>query len=91
MRNAISTVLIGFAAIVVVLGLLYYFKILALIALLIGFGVLIEIILLSIVIVVVLIFAVPYYVLAKKPKIDEYGRYTLDEVKGKEADTKQKE
>jgi membrane protein implicated in regulation of membrane protease activity len=91
MRNTISTVLIFLAAIVLILGLLHYFKILALIALLIGFGVLIGAIIFIIVSVALLIFAVPYYLLAKKPKIDDYGMYTLEDVKGKEVDAKKKD
>ncbi len=94
MRNAIFVVLIFLSAVAIILGLLYYFKILALIALLIGFGVLIGIVLFAVVAGVVLIFAVPYYLLAKEPKIDEYGTYTLDDVKGKEEeddDVKKKE
>lgn len=91
MRNTIITILIGFAAIALVLGLLHYFNIIARIALFIGFGVLIGVILIGIFSLLVLIFAVPYYLLAKKPKIDEYGSYTLDEVKGKETDAKRKE
>jgi membrane protein implicated in regulation of membrane protease activity len=91
MRNAISTVLIFLAAIALILGLLHYFKILALIALLIGFGVLIVVIICIIVTVVVLIFAVPYYLLAKKPNIDDHGMYSLEGVKGKEEDAKKKD
>lgn len=84
MKDSIIALFIFLSAVVVVLGLLHYFDVLAVIALLIGFGVLIAIILFTIVTGVVLIFAVPYYLLAKKPKIDAYGNYTLEDVKGKE-------
>jgi len=52
---------------------------------------LIGIILFTIITGVVLIFAVPYYLLAKKPRIEKYGNYKLEEVKGKEEDVKRKE
>ncbi len=83
MRNAIFAVFIFLSAVAIILVALYYFKILALIALLIGFGVLIGIVIFVVVAGVVLILAVPYYLLAKEPKIDEYGTYTLEDVKGK--------
>ncbi len=91
MRNTIIAAIIFLAAAVIILGLLHYFKILTLIALLIGFGVLIGIILFTIITGVALIFAVPYYLLAKKPKIDEFGSYKLEDVKGKEEDVKRNE
>jgi len=91
MRNTLITVLIFLSAVVIILGLLHYFEILALIALLIGFGVLIGVIIFIVVSVIVLIVAVPYYLLAKKPTIDEYGTYTLEEVKGKGEDVKKKD
>ena len=86
MRNTIIAVFIFLSAVVIILGLLHYFKIFAFIALLIGFSVLIGVIGFTVVTVVVLIFAVPYYLLAKKPKIEEYGSYKLEDVKGKEED-----
>ena len=91
MRNTIFTLLIFLSAVVIILGLLHYFKILALIALLIGFGVLIGVIIFIVLTVIVLIVAVPYYLLAKEPKIDEYGTYTLEEVKGKGEEVKKKD
>ncbi len=91
MRRAIIALLIFLSAVVIILGLLHYFKILTLIALLVGFGVLIGIILFTIISGVVLIFAVPYYLLAKKPKIEVFGSYKLEDVKGKEEDVKRKE
>lgn len=91
MRNAIIAAIIFLSAVVIILGLLHYFKILALIALLIGFGVLIGIILFTVITGVALIFAVPYYLLAKKPKIEQFGSYKLEDVKGKEEDVKRKE
>lgn len=91
MRNTIIAFLIFLSAVVLILGLLHYFKILAFIALLMGFGVLIGVILFTVVTGVVLILAVPYYLLAKKPKIEEYGNYRLEDVKGKEEDVKREE
>lgn len=91
MRKTIITLLIFLSAVAIILGLLYYFKILALIALLIGFGVLIGVIVFAVVSGVVLIFAVPYYLLAKQPIVDEHGTYTLEDVKGKEEDVKKRE
>ena len=37
---------------------------------------------------VVLILAVPYYLAAKKPKIEKFGNYKLEDAKGKEDDAK---
>lgn len=91
MRNPIVTVLLFLAAIAIILGVLYYFEILALIALLIGFGALIAIIIFGVLSGVALIFAVPYYLLAKEPKIDKHGTYTLKDAKGKEEDVKKKD
>lgn len=83
MKNSILAVLIFLAAVALILGVLHYFEILALIALVIGFGVLIGIIIFVVVSGIVLILAVPYYLIAKEPKIDTYGSYTLEDVKGK--------
>jgi hypothetical protein len=83
MKSSIIAVLIFLAVVVVILGVLHYFEILALIALAIGFGVLIGIIILGVVAGIALILAVPYYLLTKEPKIDSYGSYTLEDVKGK--------
>ena len=65
-----------------------YFDILALIALLVGFGVLVGVIVFAVVSGVVLILAVPYYLAAKKPKIEKFGKYKLEDAKGKEDDAK---
>lgn len=82
-NSSIIAVLIFLAIVALILGALHYFEILALIALVIGFGVLIGIIIFVVVTGIVLILAVPYYLLAKEPKIDTYGSYTLEDVKGK--------
>ena len=42
-----------------------------------------------IILAVLFIFAVPYYVVTKKPDVQEYGSYTIKDVKGKEDDKKQ--
>lgn len=39
---------------------------------------------------VVLILAVPYYLALKKPRIEKFGTYKLEDVKGKEDDAKKK-
>ena len=83
MKNSIIAVLIFLAVVAIILGVLHYFEVLALIALVIGFGVLIAIIIFVIVAGIVLILAVPYYLIAKEPKIDTYGSYRLEDVKGK--------
>lgn len=83
MKSSIIAVLIFLAAVALILGVLHYFEILALIALVIGFGVLIGIIILVVVSGIALILAVPYYLLTKEPKIDSYGSYTLEDLKGK--------
>ncbi|MBN1762218.1 MAG: hypothetical protein JW878_03935 [Methanomicrobia archaeon] len=83
MKNSIIAVLIFLAVVVVILEVLHYFEILALIALVIGFGMLIGIIIFIIVAGIALILAVPYYLITKEPKIDSYGSYTLADVKGK--------
>lgn len=89
MRNTFIALFIFLSLIAIIIGLLYYFEVLALIALVIGFGALIAIILFTVVIGVVLIFAVPYYLVTKKPKVEEYGSYRLKDVKGKEEDIKE--
>ncbi len=90
MRNSAIAVLIFLALVAILLGLFYYFDILALIALLVGFGVLLGLIVLAVVSGVVLILAVPYYIAAKKPKIEKFGNYKLEDAKGKEDDAKEK-
>jgi len=82
-RNAILSAIIFIIAVATLLGLLQYYKILAILAALIGLGVLIAIIVLAVATGVALIFAVPYYLLAKKPKVYEHGGYKLEDVKGK--------
>ncbi|PXF53834.1 MAG: hypothetical protein C4B56_00055 [Candidatus Methanophagaceae archaeon] len=82
-RNAILSAIIFIIAVAILLGLLQYYKILAILAALIGLGVLIALIVLAVATGVALIFAIPYYLLAKKPKVDEYGDYKLENVKGK--------
>jgi membrane protein implicated in regulation of membrane protease activity len=91
MRNALVAILLFLAAVAILLGVLHYFKILALIALVIGFGVLVGIVLLGVITGILLILAVPYYLVAKKPKIEEHGTYTLEDVKGKEDEVKKRE
>jgi membrane protein implicated in regulation of membrane protease activity len=88
MRNLAIAVLIFLAIVVIIMGLLYYFDIRALIALLVGFGVLVGVIVFAVVSGVVLILAVPYYLAAKKPKIEKFGNYKLEDAKGKEDDAK---
>ena len=82
-RNAILSAIIFIIAVVILLGLLQYYKILAILAALIGLGVLIALIVLAVATGVALIFSIPYYLLAKKPKVDEHGDYKLENVKGK--------
>ena len=91
MKSSIVAVLAFLVAVVLILGVLHYFEVLALIALVIGFGVLIGIIIFVVVAGIVLILAVPYYLIAKEPKIDSYGSYTLGDVKGKGVEEKGEE
>jgi len=82
-RNAILSAIIFIIAVAILLGLLQYYKILAILAALIGLGVLIALIILAVATGVAFIFAIPYYLLAKKPKVDEHGDYKLENVKEK--------
>jgi len=82
-RNAILSAIIFVIAVAILLGLLQYYKILAILAALIGLGVLIALIVLAVATGVALIFSIPYYLLAKKPKVDAHGDYKLENVKGK--------
>lgn len=88
MRNAVTAVAIFLAIVAVIAGILYYFDVLAQIVLLVGLGVFVGLIVLIVVGGVVLIFALPYFLVTKTPKIDEYGKYRLEDAKGKEEDTK---
>jgi membrane protein implicated in regulation of membrane protease activity len=90
MRNSAIAVLIFLAIVAIILGLFYYFDILAFIALLVGFGILVGVIVFAVVSGVVLILAVPYYLAVKKPKVERFGNYKLEDAKGKEDDAKQK-
>ena len=83
MRNAVIAVIIFLAAVAIIIGVLYYFDILASIALLVGFGVLVGLIVFAVVSGVVLILALPYYLAVKKPNIEEFGNYRLEDAKGK--------
>ena len=83
MRNAVIAVIIFLAAVAIIIGVLYYFDILASIALLVGFGVLVGLIVFAVVSGVVLILALPYYLVTKKAKIEEFGNYRLEDAKGK--------
>ncbi|MBN1455650.1 MAG: hypothetical protein JW945_05330 [Methanomicrobia archaeon] len=84
MKRGILAVLVFVACIAILLVVLHVFKILALLALLIGFGVLVGIILLVIITGILMIIALPYYMVIKEPSIDEQGSYTLADVKGKD-------
>ena len=88
MRNSAIAVLIFLAIVAIILGLFYYFDIIALIALLVGFGVLVAVIVLAVVSGIVLILAVPYYIAVKKPKPEKFGNYRLEDAKGKDDDAK---
>ena len=88
MRNSAIAVLIFLAIVAIIVGLFYYFDILALIALLVGFGILVCVIVLAVVSGVVLILALPYYLASKKPKLEKFGNYRLEDAKGKEDDAK---
>ena len=83
MRNAVIAVIIFLAAVAIIIGVLYYFDILASIALLVGFGVLVGLIVFAVVSGVVLILALPYYLVTKKANIEEFGNYRLEDAKGK--------
>ncbi len=70
-----------FAAILLVL---HFLGILLLAIAFMGLFVLIAIFLLVVAFGLVMIFLAFYYMLKKKPEVQEYGDYTLDQVKGKE-------
>jgi membrane protein implicated in regulation of membrane protease activity len=88
MKSGMLAVLIFVAGIAILLLVLHYFKILALLALLIGLGVLVGIIILVLIAGILVIVALPYYLVTKEPTIDEQGSYTLADVKGKDEDEK---
>ena len=88
MKSGILAGLTFVAAIALLLVALHVFKILALLALLIGLGVLVGIILLVVIAGILVIVALPYYLVTKEPTIDEQGSYTLADVKGKDEDKK---
>lgn len=78
---AIAVFLIIIAAILVILHFLGIFIILTLI-----FGLLLfALIIIGIVILILIfIFATPYYLLKKKPEVEEYGEYSLEQIKGED-------
>ncbi len=78
---AIVLFLIVFAGILLVL---HFLGILLLAIAFFGLFLLIGIVLLVIAIGLFLIFMTFYYMLKKKPVVQEYGSYTLDQVEGKE-------
>ncbi|HDS45180.1 MAG TPA: hypothetical protein ENN68_03650 [Methanomicrobia archaeon] len=91
MKRGILAGLMFVAVIAILLVLLHYFKILAAIALLIGFGVLVGIILIAVIAGILVIAALPYYLVTKEPKIDKQGSYTLADIRGKEGDEKRRD
>ena len=78
---AIVLFLIIFAGILLVL---HFLGLLLLAIAFFGLFLLIGIVLLVFAIGLVMIFMTFYYMLKKKPVVQEYGSYTLDQVKGKE-------
>lgn len=78
---AIVLFLIVFAGILLVL---HFLGLLLLAIAFFGLFLLIGIVLLVFAIGLVMIFMTFYYMLKKKPVVQEYGNYTLDQVKGKE-------
>jgi hypothetical protein len=78
---AVVLFLIVFAAILLVL---HFLGVLLLAIAFFGIFLLIGIVLLIFAIGLVMIFMTFYYMLKKKPIVQEYGNYTLDQVKGKE-------
>ncbi len=83
LKRAIITVIAFLIAAGVVLGILHYFKILALIALLIGFGVLVVIVVSAVFAGLALILALPYFMVTKEPEVDTTGDYRLEDVEDK--------
>ena len=80
--RAIVSGLIFLAIFGALLVLLYHFEVLARAIAILGIGFLVLIIVLVAVTGIVLIVAVPYYLITKKPKVEE-GSYRLEDEKGK--------
>lgn len=81
----ILAIILGFAFIILAL---YFLGILMVVALIIGVAVLIAIIIGIFILLLITILAVPYFYFAKKPEIQEFGSYRIEDVKGKNAEEK---
>ena len=70
-------------AAIVIMGFVYFLDIILGIAIFIGLGIIIGMILIGIIVFLLMFGALFYYLVAKKPKV-EPGEYKLEEAKGKE-------
>jgi hypothetical protein len=80
--RGVLNAIIFLAILVAVLGLLHHYEILARAIAVLGLGLLVAMIVIAAVAGVVMLIAIPYFLIKKKPKV-EAGSYRLEEEKGK--------
>lgn len=86
---SITQIILAFIlGIVFIIAILFFLPILLAIAVVIGIVVLIAIIIGIFILLLALIFAVPYYYFARKPEVQQFGNYKIEDVKGKNEEIK---
>ncbi len=69
----------AFFAFLALIFILYFFSLFAWMAALCGLSILIVTVLITVGTFLIMLFALPYYLLKKKPEVQEYGNYELEE------------
>ncbi len=69
----------AFFAFLALLLIFYFLSLFAWFAALCGLSILIVTVLITVLSFLVMLFALPYYLLKKKPEVQEYGHYELEE------------
>ncbi len=72
-----------FATAAIVLLLFYYLDIFLMISILLGISVIIVIIATIVLFTLISLIAIPYYWMTRKPEVQEFGDYSIDDIKGK--------
>jgi fatty acid desaturase len=78
MGIAIAVFLIIIAAILVIL---YFLKVFIILTFIFGLLLFALIIIGVVILILIFIFATPYYILKKKPTVEEFGEYSLEQIK----------
>ena len=85
-KRALHTLGIVLGTLLVIFLIIFFLSYILLGVVLLVCMVLIGIFVIIAIVAVIMILAIPYYAITKKPEVQQYGSYTLDQVKDKDDD-----